>query len=123
VKVTRVLHVSVNVEGELEAARRFYDEVFELRSKNRPTIPGIDGHWFALGSAELHLVDAPAGPAGIRPAGNHYCVSVDDLEAAIAELETRGIEYVRGAQGDVVQIWIMDPAGNTIELQQDRELT
>ena len=74
----------------------------------------------ASAGAQLHLVDAPPGPAGIRPAGNHYCVAVDDLDGAIAELETRGIEYRRGAQGDVVQIWFVDPAGNTIELQQDR---
>ncbi len=37
------------------------------------------------------------------------------------ELETRGIEYTRAVQGEgTVQIWLTDPAGNTIELQQDR---
>ena len=39
---------------------------------------------------------------------------------AIAELETRGIDYTRAVQGEhTVQIWIVDPAGNTIELQQE----
>jgi catechol 2,3-dioxygenase-like lactoylglutathione lyase family enzyme len=118
-KVTRVLHVSVNVEGELDETRTFYRELFALDSKDRPDIAGIAGHWFALGGAELHLVDAPAGDAGIRPAGNHYCVAVDDLDAAVEELEARHIAYIRGAQGDVVQIWIVDPAGNTVELQQE----
>ena len=52
--------------------------------------------------------------------GNHYCVSVVDLDAAIAELEALGIDYQRAVQGkNTVQIWISDPAGNTIELQQD----
>ena len=119
-KVTRVLHVSVNVEGLLAPTRAFYEDVLGLGSEPRPEIPGIDGHWFGLGGAQLHLVDAPPGPAGIRPAGHHYCVAVDDLDGAIAELDTRGIEYRRGAQGDVVQIWFADPVGNTIELQQDR---
>ena len=64
-------------------------------------------------------MDAPAGTGAIRPAGNHYCVAVDDLDAAIAELEATGVDYVRGAQGDVVQVWLSDPAGNTIELQQE----
>jgi catechol 2,3-dioxygenase-like lactoylglutathione lyase family enzyme len=120
VNVTRVLHVSVNVEGALAPTRAFYEDVLGLGSEPRPEIPGIAGHWFGLGGAQLHLVDAPPGPAGIRPAGNHYCVAVDDLDGAIAELDARGIEYRRGAQGDVVQIWFADPVGNTIELQQDR---
>jgi hypothetical protein len=47
-------------------------------------------------------------------------VAVDDLDGAIAELEARNVEYRRGAQGDVAQIWFADPVGNTIELQQDR---
>jgi hypothetical protein len=47
-------------------------------------------------------------------------VAVEDLDGAIAELEARGIEYERALQGaGTVQIWIRDPAGNTIELQQD----
>ena len=38
----------------------------------------------------------------------------------IAELEERGIDYERALQGEgTVQIWFTDPAGNTIELQQE----
>jgi len=122
-KVTRVLHVSVNVEDRLDPTRAFYARLFGLDTKVRPEIPGIAGHWFAVGDAELHLVDAPATSSAIRPTGNHFCVAVDDLDAAVAELEREGVEYVRGAQGAVVQIWIADPAGNTIEIQQDRSRT
>ena len=86
-KVTRVLHVSVNAHRALDETRSFYQDLFGLDSKSRPEIPGIGGHWFALGESELHLVDAPAGAEAIRPAGNHYCVAVDDLDAAIADLE------------------------------------
>ena len=45
---------------------------------------------------------------------------VDFFDAARAELESAGIEYLEGAQGDVVQIWISDPNGQVIELQQSR---
>lgn len=117
--VTRVLHVSVNTEGALAETREFYDTLFGLGTKPRPDIAGIAGHWFSVGDAELHLVDTPTGSGPIRPTGNHFCVGVDDLDAAIAELDERGVAYVRAAQGDVVQIWVADPAGNTIELQQD----
>jgi len=120
VKVTRIGHVSVNVEGDLDATRAFYTDVLGLGDVVRPEIPGVGGHWHALGNTELHLVDAPSRASAIDPTGPHFCVFVDDLDAAIAELEAAGIDYLRGAQGPVVQIWIVDPAGNTVELQQDR---
>lgn len=119
-KVTRVLHVSVNVEGALASTREFYADLLGLPSKQRPEIAGIAGHWFELGSAELHLVDAPVGSTPIQPTNHHFCLAVDDLDGAIRELEARGIEYVRGAQGPVVQIFFVDPAGNTIEIQQEQ---
>lgn len=119
-KVTRVLHVSVNVESVLDRSREFYEQVLGLHTIPRPEIPGVAGNWFALhGDEQLHLVDAPAGHTGIQSTGHHFCVAVDDLDGAIADFEARGIEYKRGRQGDVVQIWIVDPAGNTIEFQQE----
>ena len=107
----------------LDETQSFYAQLFGLDSLVRPEIPGVEGHWFALGDTELHLVDADAGTQRIKSRGNHYCVGVDDIDAAVAELEAQGVEYKRGAQGAVVQIWITDPAGNTIELQEDRTRT
>jgi catechol 2,3-dioxygenase-like lactoylglutathione lyase family enzyme len=102
----------------------FYGEVLGLGDKPRPEIPGVPGHWHTVGDQELHLVGAPASGAAIDPTGHHYCVSVDDLDAAIGELEARGIQYLRAVQGEgTVQIWISDPAGNTIELQQETRVT
>jgi catechol 2,3-dioxygenase-like lactoylglutathione lyase family enzyme len=118
VRVTRILHHSVNVEGGLADCVDFYRR-FDLPDLSRPEIPGIDGHWFGAGPAQVHLVDAPEGEAAIRPTGPHVCFGVDDLDAAIGELERDRVPYLRGAQGEVVQIWVTDPAGNTIELQQD----
>jgi len=98
----------------------FYRDVLGLADAARPEIPGIDGHWHVVGDSQLHLVGRAAVGQTHRHTGHHYCVAVDDLDAAIAELEERGIEYTRGVQGEgVVQIWIADPAGNTIELQQE----
>ena len=119
--VTRFHHVSVNSNGTpVDEMVRFYREVLGLGDQPRPEIPGVPGHWHTVGDQELHLVGAPALGAGIDPTGHHYCVAVDDLAAAIAELEAADIEYARAMQGDnTVQIWITDPAGNTIELQQE----
>jgi catechol-2,3-dioxygenase len=50
------------------------------------------------------------------------CFAVADLTAAVAELSAAGIPYVEGAQGTTVQIWFTDPAGNTVEIQQDPDV-
>jgi catechol 2,3-dioxygenase-like lactoylglutathione lyase family enzyme len=122
VKVTRTLHHSFNVEGRLAGSVEFYRALLGMPDERRPDIPGIEGHWFGAGSSQLHLVDAPPGVGPIQPAGPHVCFAVADLEGAIAELERDGIPYVRGAQGSTVQIWFADPAGNTVEIQQDTDL-
>ncbi len=117
--VTRILHHSVNVEGQLDVTTTFYADLLGMSDLVRPEIPGVGGRWFGVGDAQVHLVDAPGGDGPIRPTGPHVCFGVEDLDAAIAELEKQGIPFARGAQGPVVQIWITDPAGNTVELQHD----
>lgn len=119
-RVTRTLHHSVNVEGRLDECVDFYRDLLFLPDEDRPAIAGVEGHWFGAGAIQLHLVDADAGTDAIRPTGPHVCFAVADLDAAIAELDQRGIPYKRGAQGPVVQIWFVDPAGNTVEIQQER---
>ncbi len=121
-KVTRFHHVSVNCnDTTLQEMVSFYVGVFGLETKERPEIPGIPGHWFDVADQELHVVGAPPQGTEIDSTGNHFCIAVEDLGAAIAELEERKIPYERAVQGaGTVQIWINDPAGNTIELQQDR---
>ena len=120
-KVTRFHHVSVNChDASLDDMVAFYGGLLELDDVPRPDIPGVDGHWHAVGDQQLHVVGAPPRGTPIDSTGNHYCVAVADLDAAIAELEARGIPYQRGLQNEsVVQIWINDPGGNTLELQQE----
>ena len=119
--ITRFHHVSVNTNSTpLNEMVDFYRDVLGLADLSRPEIPGIPGHWHAVGDQELHLVGAPPNGTPIDSTGHHYCVAVTDLDAATAELDEQGIAYQRGVQGaGTVQIWIIDPAGNTIELQQD----
>ena len=121
-KVTRFHHVSVNCHNaRLAEMVSFYGGLFGLDSKERPDIPGIPGHWFEVAGQELHVVGSPPRGTEIDSTENHFCIAVDDLDGAIAELDERMIPYERAVQGaGTVQIWITDPAGNTIELQQDR---
>jgi catechol 2,3-dioxygenase-like lactoylglutathione lyase family enzyme len=120
VKVTRILHASVNVSGQREEARDFYANRLGMDTADRPDIPGFAGHWFQVGPAQVHLVDAPhRGSPHIDPTGPHVCFGVEDLDAAVRELDAASIRYEQARQGDTVQIWVVDPSGFTIELQQD----
>ena len=126
-RVTRVLHASVNTNRDLEASVSFYRQVLGLCETDRPDIPGVPGVWFAVGGVELHLVgSAPLGVA-LDPGAHHVCFAVDDLDAAVAELEAFSIAFVTGEQhqahGVVRQVWVTDPVGNVVELQQDSEAT
>ena len=87
-KVTRFHHVSINTNGApLDEMVDFYRDVFGLADRPRPEIPGVPGHWHAVGDQELHIVGAPPSGPGIDPTGHHYCVAVEDLDGAIAELD------------------------------------
>jgi glyoxylase I family protein len=118
-RVTRILHSSVNVTGSLDPSSDFYRDVLGLDLAPRPEIPGVGGAWLEVGDAQIHLVDAAPGDDPIRPTDHHVCLGVDDLEAAIAELAAAGVAFVTARQGAVVQVFVADPSGNTIELQQD----
>lgn len=118
-KVTRILHVSVNATGALEETRRFYSDVLGLEPRERPNIPHISGHWFGVGDGNLHMVGTPDRDEAVGPKGYHYCLGVEDIEVAVAELEAKKIPYKEAGSLAVRQIWIRDPSGAMIELQPD----
>jgi catechol 2,3-dioxygenase-like lactoylglutathione lyase family enzyme len=117
VKFTGIQHASVNTHGtSLDALAQFYGDVLGLPLAPRPEL-GVDGYWFDAGAgSQVHVIDAPAAGSGIDPIGNHYCLLVDDLDATQSALERAGVPCFRG--GD--QLFLTDPAGNTVEIQQGR---
>ena len=122
-RVTRILHASVNHTDAADATARFYTETLGLTDAHRPDI-GIPGGWYAVGDAQLHLIGFPSGDGVIDPTRHHICFGVEDIAAAKLELDTAGVEWVSALQdqGDrkVEQLFLVDPAGNTVELQEDR---
>jgi glyoxylase I family protein len=107
-------HVAINV-SDVDAGVRFYTEV--LGGTVRPDRPdfGIAGAWIDLGGQQVHLVEAPVP----RNLGQHFAVRVGDLAATVAELRAQGFDV-----GDPVdvgpnrQTFLLDPAGNAVELHQ-----
>jgi catechol 2,3-dioxygenase-like lactoylglutathione lyase family enzyme len=86
---------------DLEAAKRFYREVFGLPVRFEDHSSAV----FEFGSTLVNLLDVTAAPELIEPAvvarpeaGSRFqfTIEVDDVDAMCAELATRGVELLNG---------------------------
>ncbi|MFE0651991.1 VOC family protein [Streptomyces sp. NPDC059534] len=114
--------------SDFPAVYRFYRDVIGLK----PQFEAEAGPYAKLspdtGPAGIALQDRTqmAGvleQLGVAPEGYRSLVvlRVDDLDAARAELVSRGAEFVRepGPMGDRMRVaYLEDPEGNLIELQE-----
>jgi catechol 2,3-dioxygenase-like lactoylglutathione lyase family enzyme len=116
VQPTGVHHVSINVP-DVDAAKEFYVDVLGCSERtDRPDF-GFGGAWLQAGDQQVHLIEA-ATPANV---GQHFAILVDDLAAAVAELRGRGVEVSDPSPvATSLQAFLVDPAGNAVELHQLR---
>ncbi len=113
-----VHHVSINVR-DADEALRFYVDVLGFRQRDdRPDFP-FAGAWLDIDDhdQQLHLLEVDGVEA---PRGQHFAISVDDLDAAIEELDARGATVSDPSTIDGIcrQAFLADPTGNLIELNQ-----
>ena len=129
---TRLLSDSAAFRGfsvdDLDAARTFYEEVLGLRTSAEPEMGGI----MHLHLAGGHDVLVYAKGTGHSPAG--YTVlnfPVPDVDAAVAELTGRGVQFLHYDQpptdetgvmraGGPLIAWFTDPAGNVFSVIEQR---
>jgi catechol 2,3-dioxygenase-like lactoylglutathione lyase family enzyme len=123
-KITRFNHAALNIAGSGKETQAFYTELLGIPTTPRP--PEIDrmigGCWLQFPNAQIHLIDAPLDGRPRNPVGNHVSLFVDDIAAAEREVAQRGLATVQMGDGRRKVIWFSDPAGHTVELQQDPEL-
>ena len=99
-----------------DAAAAFYGDVLGLECSARyEKIPGGE---FETGSLTLQVVEAEAIGLEFNPAKNPIALHVDDVEAARAELESRGVSF----KGETLESGVCrmaffeDPDGNALVL-------
>lgn len=110
-----VHHVSLNVR-DVDEARAFYVETLGLAEIARPDL-GFAGLWLQIGAQELHLMESADAPSR----GQHFALRVADLDRALSELASRGLEpRTFDAPDRGRQCFFRDPSGNLIELHQPR---
>ena len=114
---SRINHVSINAV-DLEESVRFYVDILGAEPIATPNF-GIPVQWLALGRTQLHLFERDIHPTS----HHHFGVTVDDLEPAYRAAErwnafdfnAFGNNLVE-LPGDVVQLYLRDPAGNLVEI-------
>ena len=115
----QINHVSVNARNLSESVE-FYVELLEAELIATPNF-GLPVQWLALGETQLHLFERALQPTS----HHHFGVTVDDLERAYRVADRRGAfdhtsfgNHLVLLPGDVVQLYLRDPAGNLLELDQ-----
>ena len=101
---------------DVDAAMKFYGETLGLqRSRTYDRMPGGE---FETGSLTLSVLDPTKVGMDYAPNKNPLALHVDDVEAARAELESRGVEF----RGDIFDTGVChmaffaDPEGNALML-------
>ena len=113
--VSGVDFVTVFVK-DYPAAVEFYGTVLGLpHSVDYGRIPGGE---FETGSLTLQVMDAQAIGREFQPSGHPIALHVEDVEAARAELESRGVVFIADTMDSGVchMAHFRDPDGNALML-------
>jgi catechol 2,3-dioxygenase-like lactoylglutathione lyase family enzyme len=114
---SRINHVSVNAR-DLRESVDFYVELVGAEPIPSPNF-GVPVRWLALGRTQLHLFERDVQPTSYH----HFGITVDDIEPVYRAAERRGAfdrlafgNHLVELPGDVVQLYLRDPAGNLVEI-------
>jgi catechol 2,3-dioxygenase-like lactoylglutathione lyase family enzyme len=115
----RINHVSVHAR-DLRESVDFYVDLLGAEPLPTPNF-GLPVQWLALGRTQLHLFERDVQP----PSHHHFAVTVDDLEPVYRAAARRGAfdresfgNHLVELPGDTVQLYLRDPAGNLVEIDQ-----
>ena len=115
----RINHVSVNAV-DLQESVDFYVELLGAEPIQTPNF-GLPVQWLALGRTQLHLFERDLDPTS----HHHFAVTVDSLEPVYRAAERRDAferrafgNHLVELPGDIVQLYVRDPAGNLVEIDQ-----
>ena len=112
----RINHVSINAL-DLQESVDFYVELLGAELLPTPNF-GLPIAWLGLGRTQLHLFEKDLTPTS----HHHLGITVDDLEPVYRAAERRGAfdstafgNHLVELPGDVIQLYVRDPAGNLVE--------
>lgn len=115
----QINHVSVNAR-DLQRSVDFYVDLLGAELLETPNF-GLPVQWLGLGGTQLHLFERDLQPTS----HHHLAIAVDDLVSAYEaaerweafDFEAFGNNLVE-LPGEVIQLYVRDPAGNLVEIDQ-----
>ncbi len=123
-RITGFNHVGLNAAGKHAEVGAFYTSFLGLNDIERAGAATlVNGYWFGKDHPFVHVVTDPAEGGLEMPNNTHLSLFVDDIDAAVAEVKELTEDHLHFGEGNSQIIWFKDPAGNTLELQQDPSLT
>ena len=115
----QINHVSINAL-RLQESVDFYVDLLGATPIPTPNF-GLPVQWLAVGATQLHLFERDLTPTS----HHHVAFTVDDLQDAYEVAERRRAfdhtafgNHLVELPGDVVQLYVRDPANNLVELDQ-----
>jgi catechol 2,3-dioxygenase-like lactoylglutathione lyase family enzyme len=113
----RINHVSINALNLRESVD-FYVELLGAEPITTPNF-GVPVQWMALGRTQLHIFEKD-----VKPTSHHHLgITVDDVAPVYRAAERLGAfddeafgNRLVELPGDVVQLYVRDPAGNLVEI-------
>jgi predicted enzyme related to lactoylglutathione lyase len=103
---------------DFDRAVKFYGETLELPELKRyGSMPGVE---FETGNLTLAVLEVSAFGMEFNPNHNGIALQVEDVEAARALLESRGVEFVADTMDSGVchMAFFKDPDGNALLLHK-----
>ncbi|HMR92727.1 MAG TPA: VOC family protein [Chitinophagaceae bacterium] len=124
----RINHLALFVT-DLKKSTDFYQQVIGLDTIPDPFRDGKHT-WFSMGGkSQLHLIAGADSLPG-QPKSHHLCFSVESTDGFIENLEARSVAYENWAgeanatttrTDGVKQLWLQDPDGYWIEINDARD--
>ncbi len=98
--IKRIHHIGIAV-SDLEDARRFFRENFQLQSSDRESFGELDFSFVPIEETALEILQSTT-PEGViskfiqkrGPGVHHITFAVDDIEAELERLKSKGIKLI-----------------------------
>ena len=110
------LHHTHLFASDLDASLKFYKEMFGGEIVGDFEMAGARNVFLLIGQGRLHFYEQPPRDEG-RGAIHHIGIQTDDLEALVAHMKARGIEFRKDIADLGFWKYVMAPAPDNVLLE------